>query len=88
MSTLFFILALIGIAFGIAASVMIASFLSKRGVRINYLFIRLFIFRYVRQYRKITMEETGKPGPLFYWFIASWNLALVFAIVGIVLEVT
>jgi hypothetical protein len=53
MSTLFFILALIGIAFGIAASVM-----------------------------------TGEPGPLFYWFIASWNLALVFAIVGIIFEVT
>ena len=88
MSTVFFILALIGIACGIAASVMIASSLSKRGVKINYLFIRLFIFRYVGQYRKMTMEETGKPGPLFYWFISSWNLALVFAIVGIVLEVT
>jgi hypothetical protein len=88
MSTLFFVLALIGVACGIATSIMIASFLSKRGVRINYLFIRLFIFRYVRQYRKITIEETGKPGPLFYWFITSWNLALVFAIVGIVLEVT
>ena len=85
---MFFMLALIGVACGIAASVMIASFLSKRGVRINYLFIRLFIFRYVRQYRKITMEETGKPGALFYWFITSWNVALVFAIVGIVLEVT
>jgi len=88
MSTLFFILALIGVTCGIATSIMIASFLSKRGVRINYLFIRLFIFRYVRQYRKITIEETGKPGPLFYLFITSWNVALVFAIVGIVLEVT
>jgi len=88
MSILFFILALISVAWGIVTSIMIASFLSKRGVRINYLFIRLFIFRYVRQYRKITMEETGKPGPLFYWFITSWNVALVFAIVGIVLEVT
>jgi len=88
MSTLFFILALIGIAFGIAASVMIVSFLSRRGIKINYLFIRLFIFRYIRQYRQITMEETGKPGPLFYWSITSWNLALVFAIIGIVLEVT
>lgn len=88
MSTLFFILALISVAWGIAASVMIASFLSKHGVRINYLFIRLFIFRYVRQYRRITMEETGKPGPLFYWFITSWNVALVFAIIGIVLKIT
>jgi uncharacterized oligopeptide transporter (OPT) family protein len=88
MSTLFFILALIGIACGIVASVMIASFLSRRGIRINYLLIRLFIFRYVRQYREITIDETGKPGPLFYWFVTSWNAALVFAIVGIVLEVT
>jgi hypothetical protein len=88
MSTLFFILALIGIAGGIAASVMIASFLSKRGIKINYLFIRLFIFKWVRQYRRITLEETGKPGPLFYWFITSWNVALIFAIVGIILEVT
>jgi len=88
MSTLFFLLALIGIACGIVASVMIASFLSRRGIKINYLLIRLFIFRYVRQYREITIDETGKPGPLFYWFITSWNVALVFAIVGIVLEVT
>jgi hypothetical protein len=88
LSTLFFILALISVACGIATSIMIASFLSERGVKINYLFIRLFIFRYVRQYRRITMEETGKPGPLFYWFITAWNLALVFAIVGIILELT
>jgi hypothetical protein len=88
MSTLFLILALIGVACGIATSIMIASFLSKRGVRINYLFIRLFIFRYVQQYRQITMEETGKPGPLFYSFITAWNLALIFAIVGAILKIT
>jgi len=87
-SILFFILALIGVAWGIATSIMITSFLSERGIKINYLLFRLFIFRYVRQYRKITMEETGKPGPLFYWFITSWNVALVFAIIGIILEVT
>ena len=88
MSTVFLILALIGVACGVAASIMIASFLSKRGVKINYLFIRLFVFRYVRQYREMTMEETGKPGPLFYWFITSWNVALVFAIVGATLKIT
>jgi hypothetical protein len=88
MSTLFFILALIGVAWGIATSIMITSFLSKRGIKINFLLFRLFIFKWVGQYQQITMEETGKPGPLFYWFIASWNLALVFAIVGIIFEVT
>lgn len=88
MSTLFFILALIGVAWGIATSIMITSFLSKRGIKINFLLFRLFIFKWVGQYRKITIEETGRPGPLFYRFITSWNLALVFAIVGAILRNT
>ena len=88
MSTLFFILALISVAWGIATSIMITSFLSKRGIKINFLLFRLFIFKWVGQYRKIAIEETGKPGPLFYWFITSWNLALVFAIVGAILRNT
>jgi hypothetical protein len=86
MSTLFFILALICVAWGIANSVMITSFLSKRGIKINHLLLRLFIIKYVSQYRKITMEETGKPGPLFYWSLTAWNLALLFAIIGIILK--
>jgi hypothetical protein len=88
MSTLFFILALICVGWGIAASIMITSFLSERGIKINFLLFRLFIFKWVGQYRKITIEETGKPGPLFYSFITAWNVALVLAIVGIVFEVT
>ena len=88
MSTFFFILALIGVAWGIVTSIMITSFLSRRGIKINYLFLRLFIFKYVSQYRKITMEETGKPGPLFYSSIVVWNLALLLAIIGVILEIT
>jgi len=87
MSTLFLILALIGVACGIATSIMIASFLSKRGIKINYLLFRVLIFKYIQQYRQITMEETGKAGPLFYWFITAWNLALIFAIVGAILKI-
>jgi len=66
---------------------MIASFLSRHGIKINYLFLRVLIFKYVRQYRKITIEEIGKPGPLFYMFITTWNLALLFAIVGVILKI-
>jgi hypothetical protein len=87
-SSLFFILALIGVAGGVATTAMIASFLSRRGIKINYLFFRVLIPKYVRQYRKITTEETGKPGPLFYSFVTAWNLALLFAIAGIVFELT
>ena len=88
MSTVFIVLALICVACGIAAAMMNASFLSKRGVKINYLFIRLFIFGYVSQYRRVTMEESGQPGPLFYMFVTSWVLALAFAVVVAILGST
>jgi len=42
MSNLFFVLAIISVACGIASSIIIAAFLSKRGIRINYLFFRVF----------------------------------------------
>ena len=84
----FLVLAIICVLWGVASSVLIISFLSKRGIKINYLLLRIYIFKYVNQYRKITIEETGKVGPLFYSFITSFMLALIFAIVGALLKIT
>jgi hypothetical protein len=85
MSNLFLILAVLSALWGVVSSMAIASFLSRRGIKVNYVFIRVLIFKYIHQYRKITMQEKGRPGPWFYSFVISMNLALVFAIVGIVL---
>ena len=87
-TNIFFVLAIICVLWGVASSVLIISFLSKRGIKINYLLLRIYIYKYVNQYRKITIEETGKVGPLFYSFITSFILALIFAIAGIVLKIT
>ncbi len=87
MSSLFFILAIVSVACGITASIIIAAFLSKRGIRINYLFFRVLMFKYINQYRRITMEETGKPGPWFYSFVTAMILTLIFAMTGIILKV-
>ena len=84
----FFILAIISVICGIVFSLMITSFLSRHGIKINYVFIRLYLLKYIHQYRKITVEENGKPGNLFYAFIVSMNLALVFTIIGIILRNT
>ena len=84
----FFVLAIVFLLCGVVFSVLIISFLSKRGIKINYLLIRIYIYKYVNQYRKITIEETGKVGPLFYPFITSFILALIFAIVGAILKIT
>ncbi|MFC1603840.1 hypothetical protein ACFL5F_02325 [Planctomycetota bacterium] len=86
MSNLFFVLAILSAVCGVVSSIVITSWLSRRGIRINYPFIKVLIIKYVHQYRKITQQETGKPGPWFYSYVISMNLALVFAIVGIVLK--
>ena len=88
MSMFFFIPALVSVIFGIVFMIMITSFLSNRGIKINYIFLRLYIIKYVHQYHKITMEENGKPGNLFYAFIVSMSLTLVLAVIGIILKNT
>lgn len=70
---------------GVVAMMTIAGSVAARGVPVNYVFIRFFIFRYISQYRALTIEETGRVGPFFYWFVISMNLALVCAIAGLVL---
>ena len=86
MSSLFFGLAIVCIAWAIVSSIVIASFLSKRGVKINLLFFRILVLKYIHQYHKITVQEKGKPGPWFYSYIISINLALVCVIVGMLLN--
>lgn len=76
MSNLFFILALVSVVSGVVTWIMIASFLSKRGIKINYLLLKVLIVRYVEQYRRITIEENEKPGPWFYPFMISMSLTL------------
>jgi hypothetical protein len=84
MSYLFFILAILSAAWGVASSIVTASFLSKRGIKINLLFFRILVLKYIHQYHKITRQKNGKPGPWFYSYITSMNLALIFVILGIV----
>ncbi len=86
MSTPFFVIAIGCVVWGIVSSICIMSYLSKRSVKINYIFIKILIIKYVHQYAKITKEEKGKPGPWFYSYIISMNFALIFAIIGFILR--
>jgi len=60
--------------------------LSKRGVKINFVLLRLYLIKYISQYKQITLKETGKIGPLYYPCIVSVILALVLAMVGLILR--
>ena len=64
---------------------MIVHQLSKRGVKINFFLLKLLIIKYIHQYKQITLEESGKVGPLYYPCIVSINMALVLALVYFIL---
>jgi hypothetical protein len=83
MSEIFFGLAILCALWGVASSLVIASFLSQRGIKINWLFFRVLMLKYIHQYHQITKQESGKPGPWFYSYIGSMILALIFVILGV-----
>ena len=64
---------------------MIVYYLSKHGVKVNYWNVRLWMLKYLKQYRNLTIEEDGKSGNLFYAWIISISLLLISAVILIVL---
>jgi len=74
----------LGVLFTILSMMMLDK-LHKHGVKINVLFIRLLTLKYIYQYKQITLEETGKVGPLFYPCIISINIAFVLTVVAFIL---
>jgi len=88
-SDILFAVAIVSVLWGVASAVLIAEALRKRGVKVNWVFLRFLILsKYLGQYRDITRQETGRSGPLFYSYVVAMNLAFVAAIAGIVLRVT
>ena len=81
---IFLYLAAIGGICNGAFSYMITSYLSKRGIKINYWNMRWLMFKYLKQYQKLTLEENGKPGNLYYAWIVSISIFLVSAAILIV----
>jgi hypothetical protein len=79
-------LALFFVVIFVVLSIMIVNEVSKRGIKINFFLLRLYIIKYIHQYKKLTLEETGRIGPLYYPCIISVNLALVLALVGLILR--
>ncbi|HHI02997.1 MAG: hypothetical protein DRP51_03510 [Candidatus Zixiibacteriota bacterium] len=87
---LFEILLAMGVLCGfwnVAMSIAIYGSLQKRGVPVSFLWLRLMAPKYAFQYKEITRTETGKVGSLFYQWILSINLALVFFVIAVITTV-
>ena len=70
-----------------AAAVAMAGWLSNHGVKVNWPLLRLYMPWYVHRYRKMTRESDGRPGPLYAHFVVPINLALLFAVAGLLVIV-
>ena len=80
------ILAIAAVAGGfwnIATSIRILGELRRRHMKASFFWLRAMAPLYAYRYKKVTKEETGKPGPLFYHWVISINLTLVFAVAAL-----
>jgi hypothetical protein len=86
MNNLFYVLCITAIccaAWGTVASIMITSFLDKRGIKTPFFLLRLYILRNISRYRKITVAETGRPGELYYHCVLAFNAALLLGLIAL-----
>lgn len=72
-------------AWGVVTSVRIMGFLQSRGRSVNPLLMRWKIFDYMREYRRITRAELGRPGILHTHFTTAWALALGAALYAVLI---
>ena len=69
----------------VTAALLIARDLDRRGMPVSFVWLRLMILKYLHQYVKITRQETGRVGPLFYHYVVPLNVALVLAVAMLVI---
>jgi hypothetical protein len=78
METLLLIIGLGGVIAYVVSAILIFDYVNQHIHKHRpFVFINLFIYSYVKHYRKISRDENGKVGNLFYLWILSINLALL-----------
>ena len=82
-SNLLFGAAFASILWGVVSAIVITGFVADHGEKINFFLYRLYIFKYVSQYKQITEAEEGRTGIWFYSYIFSFWGALAFALSGL-----
>jgi hypothetical protein len=74
------VLGVVCVVWAVVAAIRIAIDLDRRGVPVNVVWLRVMILKYLHEYSRITREETGRVGPLFYHYVVPLNVALVIVI--------
>ncbi len=88
LAVVYLVLAVACVFWNVFISIRIYDWFRRRGVSVSFIWLRVMAPIYAHRYRKITREETGRTGPLYYHWLISINAALVFALVAIALHLT
>lgn len=71
------VLAFIAVGWYITTGIMIFIDLQKRGEKVYFILLNVMLPFYAQRYKKLTLEETGRTGRLFYHWLIAINTALV-----------
>ena len=80
---LFAIAAGLSLTWNVVTSLRLYVFLRKKGAPASFFWLRMLAPRYAFRYKQMTEAEQGRPGPLFYHWVISINLVLVFVIAAL-----
>jgi len=68
------------VIWAIVAAILLTVDLDRRGIKTPFPFIGALLFRNLGLYKKTTLEERGKVGPLYFSYVIPINLALALVI--------
>jgi len=71
---------------GVVVGVLMHEDLRRRGEQVSFIWLRLMLPAYVQRYARITREEDGTTGPLFYHYVIALNTALALVLIAAVLS--
>ncbi len=60
--------------------------LQQRGIAVNWFLMKIQMIGWIGRYRKLTTEERGRPGNLYWQFVTAMNCALVLAILALLVR--
>lgn len=88
LATVFALIAAGGAIWFTVLSIMMCDYLQKHGRKVNFLLLRLYLPKYISEYKEMTTGESGQPGILYGRALIGINLALVFAVLAIVVRLS
>ena len=76
LAVVFAVVAFAAMAWNVVSTMMIVKWLQVRGHTINFVLLKALAPVYAHHYKRLTLQEAGAPGPLFYHWVVSINVAL------------